>query len=174
MRLIILFFYYAFAQFLPANELPVVGKLGRFLRFTCIKRLAGECGSHVNINRRAHIGNPRSLRIGDFSGIGTNCRVANDTIIGRYVMMGPDVVIFSKGHYYSDTTKPMMFQGTTEACPVVIDDDVWIGQRVMIMPGVKVGQGAILAAGAIVTKDVPEYAIMAGNPAKQVKSRQND
>ena len=54
---------------------------------------------------------------------------------------------------------------------IIISDDVWIGARVMIMPGVKVGTGAILAAGAIVTKDVPEYAIVGGNPARLIRMR---
>ena len=68
----------------------------------------------------------------------------------------------------------MMEQGFEEERPVVIGNDVWIGDRVIILPGVHVGDGSILAAGAVVTKDVPPYAIVGGVPAKLIRMRKND
>ena len=65
----------------------------------------------------------------------------------------------------------MREQGFSEALPVVIGDDVWIGRRAMIMPGVKIGNGVVVAAGAVVTKDVPDFAIVGGVPAKILKIR---
>ena len=65
----------------------------------------------------------------------------------------------------------MRLQGFKEIQGVTIEDDVWIGRRVIILPGVRVGRGSVLAAGAVVTKDVPDFTIVAGNPAKVVKSR---
>lgn len=86
-------------------------------------------------------------------------------------MMGPDVVILLHNHRFDRTDVPMRFQEFSESEPVIIDDDVWIGCRVTILPGVRIGKGAIIGAASVVTKDVPEYAIVGGNPAKVIKMR---
>ena len=86
-------------------------------------------------------------------------------------MMGTDVVVITRNHSFERTDIPMMDQGFEEERPVVIGNDVWIGDRVIILPGVHVGDGAVLAAGAVVTKDVPEYAIVGGTPAKVIRMR---
>ena len=67
----------------------------------------------------------------------------------------------------------MRVQGASDSRPITIDNDVWIGLRAMIMPGVTIGDHAIVAAGSVVTKDVPEWAIVGGNPAKIIKSRKD-
>ncbi len=87
------------------------------------------------------------------------------------MMMGPDVIILSNNKVFNSRLLPMCYQGRTEDNTLVIGNDVWIGARVIIMPGVHVGRGAILGAGAVVTKDVPKYTIVAGNPAQIVKKR---
>ncbi len=86
-------------------------------------------------------------------------------------MMGPDVVIFTMNHRADRTDIHMGAQGMTEKRKVIIGNDVWIGQRVMIMPGVTIGDGCIIAAGAVVTKDIPPYSIAGGVPARVLKSR---
>lgn len=88
-------------------------------------------------------------------------------------MMGPECVIFSRNHEFSDLDTPMRLQGYKDSAPCVIGDDVWIGRRVMIMPGVHIGNHCIIGAGAVVTKDVPDWAIVAGNPAVVKKYRKN-
>jgi len=65
----------------------------------------------------------------------------------------------------------MMEQGFSEERPVVIGNDVWIGDRVMILPGIQIGNGAIVGAGSVVTHSIPDYAIAAGNPARIIKYR---
>ena len=89
-------------------------------------------------------------------------------------MMGPEVYIVGNNHVIQDLNTPMCFQGKTENKIIIIEDDVWIGARVMIMPGKRIGQGSVLAAGAIVTKDVDAYSIVGGNPAKLLKTRRQD
>lgn len=84
--------------------------------------------------------------------------------------MGPDVVILTHTHNIDRVDIPMGKQGSRVA-RVIIGDDVWIGMRSIIMPGVKIGNGAVIGAGAVVTKDVPDYAIVGGVPAKIIKYR---
>ena len=90
--------------------------------------------------------------------------------IGDNVMMGPDVVILTHTHNIDTPTLPMIEQGM-RTDPVTIGNDVWIGMRSIIMPGVNIGDGSVIGAGAVVTKDVPAYAIVGGVPAKVIKYR---
>lgn len=93
--------------------------------------------------------------------------------IGKNVMMGPDVTILTHTHNIERTDIPMGQQGMRVA-EVVIGNDVWIGMRVIIMPGVKVGDGVVIGAGAVVTKDVPDFAIVGGVPAKVIRYRNSN
>jgi len=86
-------------------------------------------------------------------------------------MMAPEVIIFSISHQTSDTSTPMRLQGNAPARPVVIGDDVWIGQRAIILPGVTIGSGSIIGSGAVVTKDIAPFSVVGGNPARVIKSR---
>lgn len=86
-------------------------------------------------------------------------------------MIGPYCFIYTSNHCTKRTDIPMFRQGDSVPRPVIISDDVWIGARVTILPGVHIGKGAIIGAGAVVTKDVPEYAVVGGNPAKIIKYR---
>ncbi|RZK25435.1 MAG: acyltransferase, partial [Flavobacterium sp.] len=92
--------------------------------------------------------------------------------IGKYVMMGPNVIIYNSTHNYDKIDKPMIFQGNRHSKPLKIEDDVWIGTRVIILPNVsRIGTGSIIGAGSVVTKNVPDFAIVGGNPAKVLKYR---
>lgn len=128
-----------------------------------------HCGENVNIEHGAHF--TPGLSIGDRSGVGINCELNGPITIGQDVMMGPEVVIYTSGHEFGATDIPMMDQGSTAAKPVIIGDDVWIGCRAIIMPGVTIGNGCVIGAGAVVTKDVPPYSVAVGVPAKVVKNR---
>ena len=86
-------------------------------------------------------------------------------------MMGTDVTIITRNHRFDRADIPMMEQGFEEERPVYIGNDVWIGDRVLILPGVHIGDGSIIAAGAVVTKDVPPHSIVAGVPARKIKDR---
>ena len=160
--------YYSIAQHLPVSYSGV--KLGQTaLRRLCGKLMLASCGKKVNIEKGAVFSARVSL--GDYSGIGINAHISGTCTIGSYVMMGPNVTVITRNHRHDDLQQPMMFQGFEEEKPVVIGDDVWIGERAMIMPGVRIGKGSIIAAGAVVTHDVPDYAVVGGVPAKVIKMR---
>ena len=86
-------------------------------------------------------------------------------------MMGTDVTVITRNHRFDRIDIPMMRQGFVEEKPVYIGDDVWIGDRVIILPGVHVGDGCVIAAGSVVTKDVPRYTVVGGVPAKVIRER---
>lgn len=88
--------------------------------------------------------------------------------------MGPEVLIYTQNHCYEDETKPIIQQGYTKTKPVVIGDDVWIGARAIILPGVNIGSHSVVGAGAVVTKDVPDYSVVGGVPAKVIKRRKTN
>ena len=92
-------------------------------------------------------------------------------LLGNNVMMGPEVVIYTSGHKHDRIDIPMMEQGSSETQPVIIGNDVWIGRRAIIMPGVTIGDGVIVGAGAVVTKNIEPYMVAVGVPAKAIKSR---
>lgn len=113
---------------------------------------------------------PGGISIGSGSGLGVNCSVHGPLRIGDNVMMGPEVTILTHTHNIERTDIPMGQQGMRVA-EVVVDNDVWIGMRVVIMPGVKVGNGAVIGSCAVVTKDVPDFAVVGGVSAKIIKYR---
>lgn len=110
--------------------------------------------------------------MGSRSGIGKNCEILGEVHIGDDVLMAPEVIIMTVNHNYSNRNDIIRHQGVTPMKPVIIGNNVWIGRRAMIMPGVHIGKGAVIAAGSVVTKDVPEYAVVGGVPAKVIKYRE--
>lgn len=159
--------YHCLAKHLPPSYSKI--KIGQIqLRAWCAKMMLSECGKRVNIEKNAIFS--MRTKIGDYSGIGINARLGVCTI-GEGVMMGPNCTIYSQNHEFSDANTPMYLQGFQPERPVTIGDDVWIGGNVTILPGVKIGSHSIVGACAVVTKDVPEYAIVAGNPAAVKKYR---
>jgi acetyltransferase-like isoleucine patch superfamily enzyme len=108
--------------------------------------------------------------------IGFNCHINENVFIqgadiGNYVMIAPDVAILSKSHAYNDLNIPMINQGETEEQIPVIEDNVWIGRRAIILPGVRLGSGCIIGAGSVVTRNIPPNTIVGGVPAKIIRNR---
>jgi maltose O-acetyltransferase len=100
-------------------------------------------------------------------------KIYGECHIGDDVMMGTDVTVITRNHKHERTDIPMRLQGFEEEKPVYIGNDVWLGDRVTLMPGVHIGNGCIVAAGSVVTKDVPDYSIVGGVPARVIRSRIN-
>lgn len=168
-----LLIYYGLAQFLPTQ--PVPGwRLGYKLRRALVTSIFLEVGDGVVVKSRAYFGNGRSVRMGARSQLGVSSKVENDIVLGADVVMGPDVVIMSSAHAFGRTDIPINAQGAVRRRPVVIGDDVWIGTRVIVMPGVYIGNHAVVGAGAVVTHDVPDWAVVGGVPARFIRSRLAD
>jgi acetyltransferase-like isoleucine patch superfamily enzyme len=116
-----------------------------------------------------------SIRIGDNCSIGEYCHItsANSIIIGNGVLAGRRITITDNSHGTSNIedlkVRPSQRKIYSKG-PVVIGDNVWIGDKASIMAGVSIGQGAIIAANAVVTKDVPDYGVVGGVPARIIKS----
>jgi maltose O-acetyltransferase len=162
-------FYKIIAKNLPGSYTPIIGRFCKDIRYLSASKLLKKCGKNVNIERNANFS--RSTVIGNFSGIGENAKINAGVTIGNYVLMGPDCMIYTQNHEYKDILIPIRSQGFMGIEPVVIEDDVWIGARVIILPGVKISRGSIIAAGSVVTKDVDEFSIVGGNPAKLIRKR---
>lgn len=138
-------------------------------------RLFGmKIGSGSTIHMMARVYDPRNISIGRDTIIGEKATLdgrkqlkgsQGGLVIGDHVDIASDVMLWTSQHDISDPAfKPIEAQ-------VTIEDYVFIGPRAIILPGVRIGRGAVIAAGAVVTKSVPERAIMAGIPAKQINER---
>lgn len=159
---------YAFFIHMPESfEKPNLGQ--RFFRGFSGKLILKKCGKKVNIEKGAKFSS--EVELGDYSGIGVNARLNGKVVIGNYVMMGPNCTCITRNHCFESLELPMAKQGFTETRPIIIDNDVWVGANVTILPGVHIGTGSIIGAGAVVTKDVEPYSIVGGVPAKKIGTR---
>jgi len=131
-------------------------------------------GEGVIISRCTYIQSKcGNINIGDFCSIGVQCYISavNDVTIGNNVLIAGQCYIGGGRYPMERNGVPMKDQGAFSNGPVHIGDDVWIGAGVKILDNVSVGEGSIIGAGAVVTKDVPAYAIVAGVPAKVIGER---
>lgn len=170
LRTLSLALYYLVAIHLPTQPFPG-WQLGYTLRRVLVRHIFESCGKDAIIKKGAIFGKGNKIRIGNNSQIGHNARVPFDLTLGNDVIMAPDIIIWSVGHEFSRTDIPIRLQGETVRKPVVIGNDVWIGQRCIIMPGIHIGDHAVIGAASVVTKDVPPYAVVAGIPAKVLRFR---
>lgn len=158
--------YCAFGKHFPDSRRS---RASMKIRFFWARKMGCAIGQAVNIESGAEF--DEHVTIGDRSSLGVDSQVFGPVTIGSNVMMGPECCILTRNHQHDRCDIPMIDQGYEDYRPVVIGDDVWIGRRVIILPGVTVGGGSIIAAGAVVSKDVKPYSIVGGVPAKQIGDR---
>lgn len=142
------------------------------LRTLFIKRRLKNCGKDVIFCSNVRIHVPKNIEIGNNVRIGESSRIsgAGGIKIGNNVSLGPEVLIWSNNHnYHSPELLP--YDHISSIKPVTIEDNVWIGAKVCIAPGVTIREGAVIAMGSVVVKDVPPCAVVGGNPAKVLKYR---
>lgn len=146
----------------------------------CLSKRGIRFGDKVTVGSFAVIrptnlygGEPgEGLKVGDRSSIGPYSYIGCSGYIeiGENVMISPRVSIYAENHIFADPKTPMIAQGVSRSF-VKIEDDCWIASHSVILAGVTVGKGAVVAAGSVVTKDVPPYAVVGGNPARVIKMR---
>lgn len=106
--------------------------------------------------------------IGDYTRIGLHCTIIGPVTIGSHVHLAQGITVTALNHNFADTNKRIDEQGITTKT-VCIGDDVWIGTNAVVLPGVTIGSHVVVAAGAVVTKDVPDNCVVGGVPAKLLK-----
>lgn len=160
-------------QFIIPYRIKFFKKINDYLiesQHHTLKKSLKCCGERVHFYLPFHICFPGDLEIGDDSTIGTYVHMwcLGGISIGKRVMIGSHTAITSITHDYTETD--MRFAPTIRK-PVVIEDDAWIGTHSVILPGITVGEGAVIGANSVVTKDVKPYSIVIGSPARHLKFR---
>lgn len=144
-----------------------------------LKHEFAACGQKVHIGRRFSVYGAKNVTFGNDVSLGEQnllmCTRAK-IIIGDHVMTGPKVTMITGGHRIDDTDRVMTSFGNDEKLPendrdIVLKGDNWIGANATILKGVTIGTGVVVASGAVVTHDVPDYAIVGGVPARVIRFR---
>jgi len=145
----------------------------QFIRGFIFKLVLKKFGNGSTIDYGTYIRYPTHVRIGEHTMINRGCRMLAsfhhkdvEIAIGNNVLVAPEVCFLAAGHDYKQLNLP------DTAASIVVGDYVWIGARSIILQGVTIGEGAVVAAGSVVTKDVPVYSVAAGCPAKVIKQRE--
>jgi len=166
-------FYNIVARNLPRSYIVYSFGARKIRAFVC-KQLFAKCGKNVNIDSKVIFYRMAHTKIGDNSGIGYRSYVGA-VEIGNNVMIGPELMVFSGNKEYNKADVLMIIQttmrSTDEINPIIIEDDVWIGARVIILPGRRIGRGSVVGAGAVITRDVEPFSIVGGNPARVIGRR---
>ena len=150
---------------LPLSHQPFGAVSNKFRRF-CARKIVSALGENVRIESGAVL--HKGVKIGSDTLIGPDNLISPETIIGNKVLLAPEVLIYTSNHKFNP--EKLAYEGYTEIEKVIIGDNVWIGARCIILPGVTIGEGSTIGAGSIVTKNIPPYSLAAGNPARVIKS----
>ncbi len=142
---------------------------GVWLRGRLLRRFLAHMGRNTIVQHGMRLTNPEKISMG------SNCNFGQGVFltggggirIGDWVGLGPDAKVWSVNHRFDNPDVPWLSQGW-EHKEVVLEDDVWLGANVFVMPGVTIGKGAIVSAGSVVNKSVPPFAIVVGNPGRVV------
>lgn len=151
---------------------PIPSFLGAFLRWgyyrLAFARMDGFCfiwpGARIHYSSGVSVGRNLHLNGGTFIDARGGLTLGND------VLIGPNVALLTSQHQWTDPSRPIVVQGHVLAA-TTIGDDVWIGANAVVMPGVTIGTGTVVGAGAVVTQDTEPYSIVGGVPARAIGQR---
>jgi maltose O-acetyltransferase len=137
-------------------------------RQAILQQLFGKFGENSIVEPPFYCSYGQNTYVGDHVYLNFMCTILdnNEVQIGDHVMIGPVVQIYTAAHLLK--AEPRV-QGLEVAKPIVIEDNVWIGGGAILLPGVKIGRNAVVGAGAVVTRSVPQNTVVAGNPAKVIR-----
>lgn len=159
-------------------------KLGYFLRKAYYKRLLGKLGTNPIFESGVRFGGPAGIQVGDHCILGRNVNInageCKGIFIGDHVAIADGVYVRSANHKMDKLDVPMMFQGhecsiieyDEREFSVVIEDDVWVGARAIILSGAHIGKGSVISAGAVVSGKIPPNSIVLGNPGRVIANRE--
>ena len=121
------------------------------------------------------ISTPKNVIIEQYVYIGPNSFLSSfgKIHIKRGSIIGPNVIIHTANHNYLNNIKAIPYDKELIIKEVIVEENVWIGDSVIILPGITIGEGSIIAAGSVIVKNIPKYSIAGGNPAKVIKERPN-
>lgn len=133
-----------------------------------------ELGAYSTIESHSTINNAvGDVLIGDHTLIGVSNTLLGPLTIGHHVLLAQHVVLSGLNHAYEDVTRPISQQPTTTS-PIVVEDGVWIGANSVVTAGVRIGRNSVVAGGSVVTRDVPPFSVVGGNPARLLKQYNPD
>lgn len=138
-----------------------------------LQRLLGGIGRDTIIEPPFHCSYGSNIYLGDLVYLNVSCTIIDcgEVRIGHHVMIGPNVQLYTAAHHLQAESRT---QGWEIAKPITIEDNVWLGGGVIVLPGVTVGRNAVVGAGAVVTRDVPANMVAAGNPARLIREIQQE
>ena len=173
MKKIYLLLYYMFVNKIPSSHFPGGVFFNKF-RLFFVKRII-TIGTNNRFQRNVYFGDGNKIEIGSNCQINDNIRLDN-VKIGNNVMIARDSVFLGKSHNFDNLNAPMNEQGILELEQTIVENDVWIGLRAIIMPGIKIESGSIIAAGTVLTKSTEKNGIYAGVPGKliRIRKKKND
>lgn len=140
------------------------------------RNLLSQSGANLRVADEVRIYNPRMVTIGSGCYLGTGCQLyawSDRIIIGNNVLIAAGVKMITRKHNFGDIDLPISVQGYNHA-PITIEDNVWIGFNVVVLPGVSIGRNSIIGAGAVVTRSIPANSIVGGVPARVIKLRSTE
>ena len=168
MKKISLVLYYLFVSKLPSSWWPG-GNLYNGLRIFVLRRLI-KVGANTRIQKKVYIGSGNNIVIGTNCQINESVRLDNVSI-GNNALIAREVVFLGKTHNNGSVHIPISEQGFDDGFYSKVGNDVWIGLRTIVLPGLNIGDGAIIGAGSVVTKNIPAYTVWGGVPARFIKDR---
>ena len=142
------------------------------IRYFLFKRRLKSCGKGVRFSSGIRLYRPKKISMGDNVHVGANCLFSGQggINIGNNISFGPQVIIWSANHNF-EAPERLPYDDGHICKEVNIEDNTWIGARVTIIPGIRIGEGAVVGMGSVVTKDIPSGAVVGGNPIKILKYR---
>ena len=161
------------AQFILVTSVRGILNFARNLLLFRLRYPWVRYGKNVHVQWSTTFSAPnRKIRIGNDVGIGGRCVITSDLVISNDVLIAPHVALLSRYPHRADLVGSSMFQGPpADRGEIVIEEDVWIGFGAIILSGVRIGRGSIIAAGAVVLKDVPRYSVYLPQQDHVLRSR---